>query len=185
VTQRERVVTGVLVSLTFVAVACSSGTSAAPPLARSAPSGSPSSDQQRILFDLLHPPAVGGYIDLGQPTPSALAVVHARYAGSADAGGDTQLEIGLGATGGGPSFSPTVITGTSDQTLDVTVSQRKDPSSAYRHNFSVPALGIDRNIAKGPGHSITVSVTLPTSGFLVFFCKFHVDEGHAGAFVIG
>src|SRR5439155_8575924 len=93
-TKRERVVTAVLVSLTFVAVACSSGTSAAPPPVTSGPSGTPTSDQQRIMFDLLHPPAVAGFIDLGRPSP-AQAVVEARYAGSVDAGGDTKLEIGL------------------------------------------------------------------------------------------
>lgn len=49
------------------------------------------------------------------------------------------------------------------------------------HNFSVTSLNISKDIEKGA--SVTVSVKLPSSGTLPFFCKYHKSSGMQGAFI--
>jgi plastocyanin len=84
-----------------------------------------------------------------------------------------------------PAFSPTLIHASPGQTIEVTVAQSGDLSSEFRHNFSIDSLGIDEDLPRGDGHSITMTVTVPRSGRLVFFCKYHVQaEQHAGAFLV-
>ena len=112
-------------------------------------------------------------------------ILNARYASSVSVKQKGRVEIDIKALALGPAFSPTVITGTPGQTLRVTVFQTDDASAGFQHNFSIDTLGINRDIPQGPGHSITVSVVLPTSGLLVFYCKYHTTESHAGAFVVG
>jgi plastocyanin len=53
------------------------------------------------------------------------------------------------------------------------------------HTFTIPSLGIDRELTAGK--SATVQVTLPTNGALAFYCRFHGappsgGQGMQGAF---
>jgi plastocyanin len=53
------------------------------------------------------------------------------------------------------------------------------------HTFTIPSLGIDRELTAGK--SATVEVTLPTDGALAFYCRFHGappsgGQGMQGAF---
>jgi plastocyanin len=85
----------------------------------------------------------------------------------------------------GPGFEPSVITGSPGQKLKVTVYQAKDASANFQHNFSIDSLQIDKDIPQGAGNSISVTVMLPQSGSLTFYCKYHVAvEQHAGEFLI-
>ncbi len=74
-------------------------------------------------------------------------------------------------------FVPTFVDVQGGGTVTVTVTN----SGQALHNFSITSLGIDQDVP--PGTSITVSVQLPTSGTLSFFCKYHVGAGQQGAFV--
>lgn len=48
------------------------------------------------------------------------------------------------------------------------------------HNVSVPHAAIDKDVT--PGQSVDVEFTLPASGRVAFFCRFHRDEsGMIGA----
>jgi plastocyanin len=73
-------------------------------------------------------------------------------------------------------FEPSCVQG--NGTLSVTVKNVGD----VEHNFSVTSLGIDKDIEKG--ESVTVSVKLPASGTLPFFCKYHKTSGMQGAFIV-
>jgi plastocyanin len=109
-----------------------------------------------------------------------------RFTEADDAHGQKKVTIDIVALGAGkPAFSPAIITGSPGQKLHVTVSQTNDLSSQYEHNFSIDALGISEDIPKGPSHSVTVTVTLPDSGSLGFYCSYHVvPEHHAGLFLV-
>jgi plastocyanin len=78
--------------------------------------------------------------------------------------------------GGKFYFEPTCVEGKG--TLTVTVKNVGD----VEHNFSITSLGIDKDIEKGA--SVTVSVALPASGTLPFFCKYHKTSGMQGAFIV-
>jgi len=62
-------------------------------------------------------------------------------------------------------------------TLSVTIKNVGD----VLHNFSITSLGISKDIEMGK--SVTVSVQLPSSGTLPFFCKYHKTSGMQGAFI--
>ena len=65
-------------------------------------------------------------------------------------------------------FEPNVITGAG--TVTFTVENR----GAGLHNFSLAEQSLDNDLK--PGSTTTVTVTFPTSGDLVFFCKYHRAE---------
>jgi len=123
------------------------------------------------------PPQPGGLVRL-DPLRTA------RYAGTIDASSMKSVTIQVVALGAAePAFEPTIIGGAPGRTLDVVVVQSDDHSADFQHNFSVTSLGIDRDIPRGAGRHIQLTITLPASGVLPFFCKYHADaEYHAGAF---
>ena len=47
------------------------------------------------------------------------------------------------------------------------------------HNFSVDAQGVDKDIEAGA--DATVTVTIPRSGEISFYCSYHRSKGMAGA----
>ena len=76
-------------------------------------------------------------------------------------------------------FDPTFVQGDPGKTLQLTV---KNDSSAT-HNLSIASQGIDKDIpAKG---SVTVTVTVPASGGVVFLCKYHTGQGMNGQILAG
>ena len=108
-----------------------------------------------------------------------------RFTKAQDARGEKKVTIDIVALGDKPAFSPSILTGSPGQVLRVTVYQTDDHSADFQHNFSIDALNISEDIKKGPGHSVTVTVTLPESGSLGFYCSYHVSaEQHAGVFLV-
>jgi plastocyanin len=101
-----------------------------------------------------------------------------------DATQDSKVTISIVAILGKPGFSPAIITGSPGQVLTVTVTQADDASANFQHNFSIDHLNIDKDVPQGAGHSIKVKVTLPESGALEFYCKYHISEQHGGLFVV-
>jgi len=75
-------------------------------------------------------------------------------------------------------FDPSCVKATG-QSVSVTI---KNVGNVL-HNFSITSLGINKDIQKG--QSVTVSVKLPASGTLTFFCEYHHTSGMQGAFIAG
>jgi plastocyanin len=71
-------------------------------------------------------------------------------------------------------FSPTVIKGPAGQKVML---ELKNEGSA-EHNFSLTDQGIDQDVAAGEDQNVTV--TIPQSGVVEFFCKFHKSLGMVG-----
>jgi len=77
-------------------------------------------------------------------------------------------------------FEPTYLKGTPGQKLKVTVT---NATSGTLHNFSAPALRIDKDIqAKA---NVDVDLTFPQSGVLLFLCKYHTGSGMNGELLAG
>jgi plastocyanin len=75
-------------------------------------------------------------------------------------------------------FNPTFVKAGASAKVKVTV---KNEGKAA-HTFTIDSLKIDESVA--PGTSKTVDVTLPSSGSLTYYCRFHQSGGMQGAFVI-
>jgi YVTN family beta-propeller protein len=76
-------------------------------------------------------------------------------------------------------FEPTFLRGAPGQTLKLVV----ENESSSLHNVSIPALGVDTNVA--PHGSTEIEVTFPQSGSTAFFCKLHTALGMNGALLVG
>lgn len=94
--------------------------------------------------------------------------------GSKDIAGASSVELEAGDL----FFAPTVLQGSAGQTLTITLKNE----GGVRHNLTIESLGIDQDV--GPGESVEVEVTLPGSGSLTFFCKYHERSGMIGEFVV-
>ena len=71
-------------------------------------------------------------------------------------------------------FEPTVIKGKPGQRLTLTIKN----SSSTEHNFTVKSQHVDKDLEGGKTE--TVTVTLPSSGTISFFCEYHRTSGMAG-----
>jgi plastocyanin len=71
-------------------------------------------------------------------------------------------------------FEPTVITGQPGQQVKLELENEGDTT----HNFSIDDQNIDQDLASGKDAEVTV--TLPQSGIVEFYCKFHRTQGMAG-----
>lgn len=128
----------------------------------------------------------GGGDDAGSPsagdTPSTAPSTAPAGAPVAIAG--TVTDKGTGdATGGtlaldlGDSFfTPTYVKGTPGGTVTVSLTN----SGAMPHTFTVDKPKVDVQV--DAGKTGTAKVTLPASGALLFYCKFHQTTGMQGAF---
>jgi plastocyanin len=92
--------------------------------------------------------------------------------GTKDLSGDGELELELDDF----YFGPTFIKAAPGATVKV---ELRNEGSAP-HTFTVDALKIDKTVAAGEDAS--VSVKLPASGALAFYCRFHKGQGMQGAF---
>jgi plastocyanin len=72
-------------------------------------------------------------------------------------------------------FDPTVLKGKPGSKVTLTLKNE----GKVKHNFDLDAQQIDQDI--DPGKSATVTVTIPQSGQVSFFCKYHKSMGMAGA----
>src|SRR6266496_3288006 len=68
-------------------------------------------------------------------------------------------------------FKPTVLKGSAGQQVTLEL----ENESGTLHNFSLPDQKVDQDIQ--PNQKAEVTVTLPQSGFLEFFCKYHKASG--------
>jgi len=105
----------------------------------------------------------GGQIDA--------AGVQANDHGSKSASGETKVELD------DYYFEPTVLKGSPGQ--KVTLELENEGSA--EHTFTVDSQGVDQELQ--PGDDAKVTVTIPKSGAISFYCKFHKSEGMAGALV--
>lgn len=74
-------------------------------------------------------------------------------------------------------FEPTVWLGGPGATALVRITN----ATQTQHNITLSDLGIDEEI--GPGQTVEVELTFPSSGTTVFFCSYHRDRGMLGALV--
>jgi plastocyanin len=75
-------------------------------------------------------------------------------------------------------FEPTVLTGKPGQ--KVTLELKNEGNT--EHSFTIASQGVDQVIA--PGDEAEVDVTIPKSGVVSFYCKFHKSSGMAGALAV-
>ena len=144
---------GLLLALAVLvlAAACGGGKSKSPPAAGNATSpSSPSASPETT-------PLAGGQ----------LAVSH----GSRDVTTLSEANLELGDF----YFSPTELSGKPGQTLTLHLSN----SGQAVHNFSLQAQGIDQDVQAGQ-KDVTVKVTFPGSGGVVFICKYHATQNMRG-----
>jgi plastocyanin len=157
-----------LAALAAVAAACGGGSSASSTTpTTTAPTTTPATTQapSPTETESATPSAsgsAGGTITIGSDT--------ANNHGSKDVSGASSTEVELDDF----YFNPTVITGKPGQKITF---ELKNEGSAL-HNFSLVAQSLDKDVQ--PGQTEDVSVTLPKSGFLEFFCKYHRALGMVG-----
>ncbi len=72
-------------------------------------------------------------------------------------------------------FSPTFIKTASGSKVKLELSNE----GAVQHTFTIPSLGIDETL--DPGANKDITVPMPASGALAFFCRFHQGSGMQGA----
>src|SRR5438132_7428702 len=71
-------------------------------------------------------------------------------------------------------FNPTVFTGHAGDKLTLTLSNE----SQTAHTFTITEQNLDKELAVGA--KVTVTVTFPSSGTVLFFCRFHRSQGMLG-----
>ena len=71
-------------------------------------------------------------------------------------------------------FEPKVIKGEPGDTVTL---ELKNEGSA-EHNFELESQGIDQDVQ--PGEEAEVDITIPDSGSVEFYCKFHESQGMEG-----
>lgn len=98
-----------------------------------------------------------------------LAGVSANDHGSKQVSGQTEVELD------DYYFEPTVLKGKPG--ARVTLELKNE--GKVEHNFSIDAQHIDKDVEAGK--NATVTVTIPQSGQVSFYCKYHKSMGMAGA----
>jgi plastocyanin len=76
-------------------------------------------------------------------------------------------------------FAPTFLRGAPGQRLTLEI----ENESGTLHNLSIPGQRIDQDIP--PNGTVKVEVTIPQSGVMHFFCKFHTAIGMNGELLAG
>jgi plastocyanin len=102
---------------------------------------------------------------------TTIAGVAAADHGTKDASGKDELDVELDDN----YFEPTVITGTPGQKLKLEL----ENEGSAEHNFTLTAQSVDQDVEAGEKADVTV--TIPQSGQVSFFCKYHKALGMAGA----
>jgi plastocyanin len=75
-------------------------------------------------------------------------------------------------------FSPTVLQGKPGE--KVTLELKNE--GQVEHTFTIDSQGVDKDLQ--PGDEGEVTVTIPKSGAISFYCKFHKGSGMAGALAV-
>jgi plastocyanin len=92
--------------------------------------------------------------------------------GSVESSGDLDLELD------DTYFAPTFVDAPAGSTVKVTL----ENEGKLAHTFTIDGTDVDEQVAAG--EEKTVEVTLPATGSLRFYCRFHVGSGMQGAFVV-
>jgi plastocyanin len=72
-------------------------------------------------------------------------------------------------------FEPTVLKGKAGSTVKLELKNE----GGVEHNFTIDSQQIDQDVEAGEDAEVTV--TIPASGELSFYCKYHKSMGMAGA----
>ena len=75
-------------------------------------------------------------------------------------------------------FEPTVLQGKPGE--KVTLELKNEGQTV--HTFTIDAQSVNKEL--GPGEEAEVDVTIPKSGVVSFYCRFHKSEGMAGALAV-
>jgi len=75
-------------------------------------------------------------------------------------------------------FKPTVLEGKPGQTVTLELKNEGETE----HTFTIDSQSVDQDL--GPGEEAEVDVTIPKSGVVSFYCKFHKSSGMAGALAV-
>jgi plastocyanin len=75
-------------------------------------------------------------------------------------------------------FEPTVLEGKPGQTVTLELKNEGETE----HSFTIDSQNVDQEL--GPGEEAEVDVTIPKSGVVSFYCKFHKSSGMAGALAV-
>jgi plastocyanin len=146
-----------LMAIGLVAGACSkkspttTGGSTTPTTEASSPDASPSETESE-----------GGQITIGSDS--------ANDHGTKDVTGESSVEVELDNF----YFEPTAIKGTAGAQIKL---ELKNEATVV-HNFSLTDQKVDQDVQ--PDQSVDVTVTIPQSGFVEFFCKYHKATGMVG-----
>jgi plastocyanin len=105
----------------------------------------------------------------GKPTIAGQSV---NNHGTQSVSGATKMKLG------DYYFKPTVLTGKPGASIKLELKNE----GTVEHNLTVPSQGIDMNVEAGK--DATVTVKIPTSGVVAFYCKFHRSMGMAGALAV-
>jgi plastocyanin len=110
-----------------------------------------------------------GHEDMGK---KEIAGEQATYHGTQDVSGSSDFEVELDDY----YFGPTILDGDPGQTLTLALHNE----GGLNHTFTIDEAMIDEELGTGTS-GLTVDVTFPDSGALVFYCRFHRDSGMLGA----
>jgi len=102
--------------------------------------------------------------------------VEATYHGTTSVAGMTAFELELDDS----YFGPTVLEGEAGQQIALGLYNE----GGLPHTFTIDEAGIDEELPTG-ADGISIDVTFPDSGALVFYCRFHRDQGMVGALSVG
>jgi plastocyanin len=103
---------------------------------------------------------------------TTVAGVSANNHGSESVSGTAEVELD------DYYFKPTVLKGKPGS--DVTLELKNEGS--VEHNFTIDSQGIDKDLEAG--EDAKVSVTIPKSGVVSFYCKYHKSSGMAGGLAV-
>ena len=98
--------------------------------------------------------------------------------GAKDVSGDRSVEVELDNDDSGFYISPTVIRASPGQSITVELKNE----GSVNHTFTIDSAGVNTELR--PDASGEVDVTLPSSGNLVFYCRFHRSQGMIGEFQV-
>ena len=102
-------------------------------------------------------------------TKATIAGVSANDHGSKDVSGEAKVELD------DDYFEPTVLKGKPGARVELEL----ENEGKVEHNFSIDSQKIDEDV--DAGETATVTATIPQSGELSFYCKYHKGSGMAGA----
>ena len=72
-------------------------------------------------------------------------------------------------------FKPSVVSGEPGSSVKLEL----DNEGRVEHNFSIDAQGVDQDLE--PGEDASVTVKIPKSGTVAFYCKYHRSAGMEGS----